>query len=171
MKSKPTSPLFLALALGLALVSASAQERPNVLFISVDDLNDMPTFMGRYSTITKTISTSGPISPSCPNTTHSRTNSNPGSLENTSRSHSASKRGQQMMAPVRLRCAPAWRSDRWMRVCPGYSFGEISSTFNRISRYSTFIGGPTWTCIPISPDILRRCGSLSVTSLSRTSLT
>jgi len=48
MNSKPSSPLFLSLALGLALASASAQERPNVLFISVDDLNDMPTFMGRY---------------------------------------------------------------------------------------------------------------------------
>jgi hypothetical protein len=88
MKSKPSSPLFLALALGFALASASAQERPNVLFISVDDLNDMPTFMGRY----KTIPPSGPTSPSSPNTTRSRTNSNPGSLKNTSRSHSASNR-------------------------------------------------------------------------------
>lgn len=37
-----------ALTLGIAPVSATTGERPNILFISVDDLNDMPTFMGSY---------------------------------------------------------------------------------------------------------------------------
>lgn len=36
------------LGLGVTLLSTSAKERPNVVFISVDDLNDMPAFMGRY---------------------------------------------------------------------------------------------------------------------------
>ena len=36
--------LFLAILLS---ISALAESRPNVLFISVDDLNDFPRFMGR----------------------------------------------------------------------------------------------------------------------------
>lgn len=36
------------LSLCVATARSNASQRPNILFISVDDLNDMPTFMGHY---------------------------------------------------------------------------------------------------------------------------
>ena len=39
---------FLAIAFSLAAVSALAEDKPNVLFIAVDDLNDFPAFSGCY---------------------------------------------------------------------------------------------------------------------------
>jgi arylsulfatase A-like enzyme len=47
MKSIPVILTLAAILLPLATL-ATEKPRPNVLFISIDDLNDMPTFMGRY---------------------------------------------------------------------------------------------------------------------------
>lgn len=40
--------LLFGVASALELSAATTADRPNVLFIAVDDLNDMPTFMGSY---------------------------------------------------------------------------------------------------------------------------
>ncbi|MGB6220761.1 sulfatase-like hydrolase/transferase, partial [Haloferula sp.] len=46
--SFPIHSLLCSLLLALPPSTGAAEERPNVLFISVDDLNDMPAFMGIY---------------------------------------------------------------------------------------------------------------------------
>lgn len=46
MRSNTLVPVLTAL--GLITAAFAAAERPNVLFIAVDDLNDFPTFSGRY---------------------------------------------------------------------------------------------------------------------------
>lgn len=50
MRMLPREVMWFACLIGIGFLPthAIATERPNVLFISVDDLNDMPTFMGTY---------------------------------------------------------------------------------------------------------------------------
>src|ERR1019366_999438 len=48
---------------------------------------------------------------------------------------------------------------------PARALAFFYSSFNRKFRYSIFIGGPTCTCTPISPFIMRPAASSSITTL------
>ncbi len=60
--------------------------------------------------------------------------------------------------------APFLRSGASVYSDTSSVYFDASNCFRRMFRYSTFIGGPTWTCTPIDPSAGRFGASSSTTT-------